>query len=247
VRDVVLLASSLQEKGERARAALPPHAAAILDAGGHNSINPKLWTCEDSLAVCQAEDGVLALVGDSHWGGAASECAARRLARSWTRASAAHTQGRLVKTLLLLEAAFQLDRPAQDRSETTVLIAHLTRDEIHWVSVGDSFLWVLGPHFAGEPALLNDRSMHFMGNFPLASSSAFSFGSRPLAPGERVLLASDGIEPQASGLEPSQVAAFLPGRDLEQELEALATRACDDAQGGGRDNLALVYLDPAGI
>lgn len=147
----------------------------------------------------------------------------------------------------MIEAAFHLDRPAKDRSETTVLIAHLTRDRIHWVNVGDSFLWVLSETLDAGAALLNERSGHFMGNFALAASSAYTTGSRSLQAGERVLLASDGIEPEASGLKTAEVAAFLPGRDLGAELEALADRACDEAQGGGRDNLALVYVDPAGI
>lgn len=241
---MALLASSLEAKCARARAALLPHAAAILDAGGHNSLNPKTWPCEDSLAACVVEDGVLALVADSHWGGAASECAARQLARAWSRSRAPNTQARLYKTLLMIEAAFAMERPEKDRSETTVLIAHLTSERIHWVNVGDSFLWVIG---SSGPALLNERSMRFMGNFPIATSNAATSGSRALAPGERVLLASDGIEPEASALEAAQVAEFLPGNDLVAEVEALATRACDEAQGGGRDNLALVYVDPAGI
>lgn len=238
---VLLLASSLQ-KTERARAGLGSSCAALLDAGGHNSLNPKTWPCEDSLAVSQVEGGVLALVADSHWGGGASESSASRLNRCWERAKAPHLKGRLAKTLLLLEASFEQTKSKDDRSETTVLIVHVAPERLDWVNVGDSFLWVLG---AEGPELLNQRSMHFMGRVPLAVSSALSGGSRALTGGERVLLASDGIEPQASGMDAAGVAALLPGQDLAGELEALATRACDEAQGGGRDNLALIYLDPA--
>jgi len=238
---IQLLASSLQ-KTERARAALGSGCVALLDAGGHDSINPKHWPCEDSLAVCEVPGGLLALVADSHWGGGASEAAATGLARAWERAKAPHLKGRLAKALLLLEAGFSMAKGEGDRSETTVLIAHVTPERVDWVNVGDSFLWVIGPE---GPELLNQRTMHFMGRVPLAVSSALSSGSRSLAGNERLLVASDGIEPQASALQEAEVASFLPGADLASELEALAERACDGSQGGGRDNLALIYLDPS--
>jgi serine/threonine protein phosphatase PrpC len=238
---IQLLASSVQ-KTERAQAALGSACVALLDAGGHDSINPKHWPCEDSLAVCEVPGGLLALVADSHWGGGASEAAATGLARAWERAKAPHLKGRLAKTLLLLEARFSMAKSQSDRSETTVLIAHVTSERVDWVNVGDSFLWVIGSEGA---ELLNQRTMHFMGRVPLAVSSALSSGSRPLAGSERLLVASDGIEPQASGLQEAEVASFLVGQDLGAELEALGTRACDAAQGGGRDNLALIYLDPS--
>lgn len=237
---IQLLASSLQ-KTERARGALGSGCVALLDAGGHDSINPKHWPCEDSLAVCEVPGGLLALVADSHWGGGASESAATGLGRAWERAQAPHLKGRLAKTLLLLEAGFSMAKSHSDRSETTVLIAHVTSERVDWVNVGDSFLWVIGPE---GPELLNQRTMHFMGRVPLAVSSAISSGSRPLAGNERLLVASDGIEPQASGLDEDGVAAYLSGQDLAAELEALGARATDGAQGGGRDNLALVYVDP---
>lgn len=238
---IQLLASSLQ-KTERARATLGPACAALLDAGGHDSINPKHWPCEDSLAVAEVPGGLLALVADSHWGGGASEAAATGLERAWERAKAPHLKGRLAKALLLLEAGFSMAKGQGDRSETTVLLAHVTSERVDWVNVGDSFLWVIGPE---GPELLNQRTMHFMGRVPLAVSSAISSGSRSLAGNERLLVASDGIEPQASALQEAEVAAFLTGADLASELEALAERACDGSQGGGRDNLALVYVDPS--
>lgn len=258
---IELLASALRAKGARV-AGHGPGAAALLDAGGEQSLNPKLWPCEDSLALLQVEGGILALVADSHWGGAASEHAARDLAAAWERSSSAsRLEQRLVKTLLLLEARFLAKRPAGDRSETTVLIAHLGPEgALSWVNVGDSYLWRLAPPAASQaahlqtpqsqgpqlrtPQLLNARNGYFLGNTPLAACTAWTAGGATLRPGEALLLASDGLESNVSGLEPEEFAPLLalgpPGSPAG--LSALADRAVDPARGGGRDNLALISL-----
>lgn len=241
---IELLGSQLLAKRARLEAAAPG-VAALLDAGGDDSLNPKLWVCEDSLAVSAVEDGLLALVADSHWGGAAAEALAQALLPSWERAKAIQgTPRRLVKTLLLAEARLQATRAREDRSETTVLLVHLSPERVCWVNVGDSLLWALGSH--AEPRLLNRRDGFFCGNAPLAQTSAWSSGERALAPGESLLLASDGLEPEASGLEPAQAAALLRGHapGSPAGLAALADAACDPRRGGGRDNLALVWLAP---
>lgn len=243
-----LLASQLPTKDARIEGALRG-AAALLDSGGDASLNPKLWPCEDSLALVEDASGLLALVADAHWGGAASEFLARDLARSWERASQAPTcSKRLVKTLLLLEARFMAERPRGDRSETTVLIAHLAPEgQLSWVNVGDSYLWRLAPGSGSAPELLNARSGYFLGNLPLAATSAWSAGSASLGAGEALLLASDGLEPAASGLQPSAFPGLLSAGPLgsPEGLRALADRAQDPSQAGGRDNLALIWIDPS--
>ena len=59
----------------------------------------------------------------------------------------------------------------------------------------------------------------------------------------RAFLATDGLEPVASGLDLPQVAAQLRGEDpLEVRLERLLLAA--NGPEGGRDNLALVAIEP---
>src|SRR5690606_10076314 len=80
---LVLLGSSLTVKGASAARAASPWACAGLTVGA-DSVNPKRWPCEDSVAVVPLEDGgVLAAVADAHWGGKTGELVAAGLAAAW--------------------------------------------------------------------------------------------------------------------------------------------------------------------
>ncbi len=246
VDDLLLLASELAAKGEHRLGALGPRAAAGLHTGEGPSTNPKRWPCEDSLALCRLrDDDFLAAVADAHWGGGAGESVARGLRRAWAAGDPRlRPVQRLHRALLQLEARHMAERPADDGSETTALLAHLEGRTLSFVSVGDSFLLVVDPT-RGSCALRNQLAGFFLGLRPLASlpGSPIDGGSLTVEPGQIVLLASDGLEESMSGVGPARTVELLTGDDpLEVRLERLL-RAGSEAPGGGRDNLALVALE----
>jgi serine/threonine protein phosphatase PrpC len=60
-----------------------------------------------------------------------------------------------------------------------------------------------------------------------------------------VLLATDGLEEDVSGLTLEQAAAILrTGTTAEERARALVERVRSAAAGGGRDNIGLVVLCP---
>lgn len=240
---VVFLASDLAVKGARKLAALDARAAAALHTGGGVSTNPKTWPCEDSLALHRLADGArLAAVADAHWGGAAGETVARELLASWQEAGEGRALQRLHRALLRLEARHLGGRDPQDPSETTALLAHLAGRTLSFVSVGDSFLLVLDPA-RGTCALKNELAGIFLGQHPLSArpGSPIDGGTLELAPGQLVLLASDGLEQSMCDLAPERCLELLAGEaPLEERLARLLDAAA--APPAGRDNLALVAL-----
>lgn len=234
---VVLLGSSLTAKGASTARAASPWACAGL-AVGVDSINPKHWPCEDSVALIpQDEGGVLAAVADAHWGGRSGEVVAGGVADAWRHARGADPAGRLRAALFLLDGKL-LQRGREDRSETTALLVHVHERTLSWANVGDSLLLVVGR--AGA-AIKNRPAGHFVGGRPIATlpPGAVEVGSATLSPGDVVLLASDGLEWQASGLDPEDVAAALRREgDLLSRVEALLAHASTK----GKDNLGLVAI-----
>lgn len=241
--DHVLFASRLTQKGDSLRHSLDAHVAVAMHTGSGQSINPKHWPCEDSLCAHRLEDGgLLAAVADSHWGGQASEAVAGGLKPCWEAVSGSGVP-RLERALLEIEARRVKTRDPNDPSETTVLLVHVQDRTVNYLSVGDSLLIVVGPTGA---RVHNVPQGYFFGRFPLIDvPRAIDGGRLHLAPGELLLLASDGLEPNACALQLPQIAELMRGdAPLETRLERLLARANDTAQGGGRDNLALVAIEP---
>ncbi len=236
----LLLASRLGAHGERAREAPLPWAVAGLATGGR-SARAKDWPCEDSVALAPLPEGaLLALVADAHWGGRSSEVAAEALLGAWTNARARAPQARLVEALRRLDAALAA-RP-EDGSETTVLVAHLAGRRLTWAGVGDSLLLAVSPAGARQ---LNRTAGLFLGLNPLAAHPAPpDAGAADLAPGEVALLATDGLEPEASGgLDGPALAGLLLGR---RPLAAGVDALLEHQSIAGTDNLGVVALDVAG-
>ncbi len=211
-----------------------------MHTGSGASMNPKLWPCEDSLCPHALEDGFPLAVADAHWGGSSSEAVTGKLKAAWLAASGAPLE-RLRSALLDVEGRFFETRDVRDGSETTVLLVHVAGNILSYLSVGDSLLAV-----GTAPALSirNRPQGYFLGQFPVSQvASAVELGQFKLQPGELVLLATDGLEPEASGLQIEDVGALLATEgSLEERLQRLMQRASDPQQGGGRDNLALVLL-----
>ncbi|MCO5166796.1 MAG: SpoIIE family protein phosphatase [Planctomycetes bacterium] len=233
---VLLLGSSLTAKGAAASRAVGPWACAGL-ASGADSMNPKRWACEDSVGLVPLEGGgVLACVADAHWGGKTAELVCQGLADAWGQARAADPAARLREALFLLDGRL-LERGKDDRSETTALVVHVQGRALAWANVGDSLLLVVGREAA---ALKNQPTPVFMGGRPLATLPVpVEVGTATLAPGDVVLLATDGLEWQASGLDPEQVAVALR---RDGPLLARVDGLLDHVNRRGRDNLGVVAV-----
>lgn len=247
--DLVLLASELTEKGARTARALDDAAAVALGTGSAPSRNPKDWVNEDSLALHRLEDGaLLACVADSHFGGYAGEAVARHLKRAFAEAPGAAALERLLGALRGVDARLHRDKPEDDPSETTALLVHLAGRVVSFVSVGDSYLFAVGLDGCRPMNPPSGRyPLPFLGGVP---TTALPEGAQPdcgaftLRPGQALLLASDGIEPDFSGLGPQDVVRHLYGDGpLRDRLEGLQAAADDPERGGGKDNLALVAVE----
>lgn len=247
--DLVWPASTLERKGERRTAALEQVVAVGLQTGSGESVNPKQWLNEDSLCAHRLSDGSwLACVADAHWGGAAGESLVQALKSAFERARGASALDRLHLALRAADARLHLERRPGDASETTALLVHLEGRALSWVSVGDSLLFVMSPKAC---SLRNPPSgafpLPFLGGYPLAKvpTAAKPDGGRlNLKPGELVLLATDGLEPGASALDPADVMRIVQAAEqpLVERVATLLERADQPARGGGADNLGVVAL-----
>jgi serine/threonine protein phosphatase PrpC len=231
---LLLPGSSLEARRAFTLARLAPGACAGL-ASGAASFNRKEWVCEDSVLLARlTHESWLAAVADAHWGGLAGEWAVRSALAAWEGATAADPAARLCEALYAIEAG--LKERGADASETTVLLAHLRPPLLSWASVGDSVLWVLGRAGVVEH---NAPSERFVGQRGLEAPPAS--GSAVLAPGDVVLLATDGILRVTSHLERDVIADRLraSATALALRVEALLSHM----SSVGKDNLGVVALE----
>jgi serine/threonine protein phosphatase PrpC len=241
---IVLLASALASRGDSRVERLDERAAAALHTGGGSWLNGKSWSCEDSLAVHRLGDGeYLALVADAHFGGSSSEAMARDLLDAWNAAGDQPVLTRLYRSVLDLEERFHDAVHRDDRSETTLLAVHLAGRTLSYLNVGDSLLFVVG---ARGWRLLNRRAPHFVGQRLLleAPASVEECATVEITAGDVVLLATDGLETQASAMQPDELPEILcAAAPVEERVRRLAERAAGGTRGGGRDNLALIAIE----
>ena len=252
--DTILMpGSQLTEKGDRRVEALDASTVAALATGAAESTNPKLWLCEDSLAVHRLEGGGrLAVVADSHYGGYAGEAVVRPCREEFETLRAEEPGRRVVEILTdvlrRLDLRLHEGRPPGDESETTALLVYTRGRTVHWVSVGDSYAMLCGQ----RTRILNQESFEnwprFVGGPPLSvvapTGLPFDHDMVEARPGEVLLLATDGIETRSSGMELAEIAPIMSGdAPLEARLRELLGRCDRPETGGGRDNLGLVALD----
>jgi len=212
-----------------------------LTAGDDVDMRSKRAPNEDSLAALRFEHSRIGIVGDAHFGPASSELAVDLLARSLKVAPADEHA-----LLAVVEAAalrVEKDELTIGRSETTLLTVMLEGRTLRWVSVGDSLLFAV--QASGAMRLLSRPAAVYVGRPGVAAALPFDAGVVELAEGEWALLATDGIEPDSSGMDLSEVGACLRGAvDAEAGVAELLARAGAADEGGGGDNLAVVVLHP---
>ena len=243
-----LRASDSPDPGElRVEASGPSSVAWGTAAGDGEKLNPKTDPNEDSAAVLWSPQSVAAVVADAHWGAAASEVAVEQFVRALRdEARPAHRLGRAVDGIA---TAMATDPRRIGMSETTALAFVVEGSRVTWANVGDSLLLAAFPN--GALTVLNTRDPHFIGAQVLddvaerpVSFVEASVGSQTLPAGTALLLATDGIEPDASGLDAKELTALMRGdAPVAERLRRILERAGCAAGGGGRDNITAVLVE----
>ncbi|MBI5513033.1 MAG: protein phosphatase 2C domain-containing protein [Deltaproteobacteria bacterium] len=243
---LVLLASDHAEPGRFTVRALGDGVAAGTGPGSGPWKNRKTHPNEDSAVVLRRGDAVVAAVADAHHGKGSGERMARAFADAASARWPADTDALFELLVHAAEASTQA-RVLGDYSESTFVAALVAGSTLHWASVGDSLLVLLR---GGSPARrVATETSHFAGGATslhaarqyLRDAMIVDAGALPLQHNDLVLLASDGLESDVSGLDIDAAGALLLGEDAlltgVQKLFEIAT-----LPPGGRDNLTVVAV-----
>lgn len=223
-------------------------AACALGRGEGPSLNPKLTPNEDSLFIVERNDQLLVGVADSHFGHQAGERLVRNLLEQvedvWPSGATS-----------LWESVLMADEKGiasvNDRSESTFLVALVAGSTVHWVSVADSVLYLVTAEgikalniptrpFGGGRTSLRSRQQRVKA----AGGELVDRGSISLDRGDLLLLCSDGILEETSGMRIDDIRqTMLRNGSLVERTAAVALRACTRAHGGGRDNVGIVAVE----
>jgi serine/threonine protein phosphatase PrpC len=242
---IVLFASEHLDRGTIAVGALGASAACALCPGEGPSRNRKQQPNEDSLALLWAADALVACVADAHFGAFLGEELVRGAARQSEAAAPPASPLELARWVRALAASSRDRRPPDDGSESTFLIAAVRGRRVVWASVADSQLYRVSPR--GAERLNRDLTLFAGADLEAEAGlgrQVVEAGELELPPGEAILLASDGLDWEMSGLMAADVGRLVGGPGTpEQRVLRLAT-AASRAPAGGRDNLALILVAP---
>lgn len=216
---------------------------------------------EDRYLIKGAPDGGLLLAVIDGMGGQPAGELAAELARRQLAAMVVESAGPAQLSQCLAEinaslAAEEERRPEHYGLGCTVTAVLIRAGRASWIHVGDCRLWLFRAgrlqqitidhnmaqylHAEGklsEAELLTSPLRNLLdqacgGSFLAADSGAFS-----LAPGDLLLLSSDGLHGE---LGPREIAAILQqGQGIEATAQALVAAAL---QAGGKDNITTVLL-----
>lgn len=203
---------------------------------------------EDAVLAVDQGTRTLLAVADSHFGHLASHVLLERLAeRLGGGAELPFSAASLVE---LLASCVGGDRPGEDESETTLLVAVVDREQGQGIGVsfGDSSLFVVS--LEDPPRRVSPRNRAYVspydpGSFAPGRGSLFDWSFRP---GDLVVAFTDGVdECHYRSPETSVGARHLHGLFIrtcgEPDLfsDALVRLALGGVEGspGGEDNIAL--------
>ncbi len=186
-------------------------------------------------------------VADAHFGARASELALRAIEAAAARTcwdDASELGHRRVLSELVRAAGSRVLREAEG-SETTLLLVTILGTRLVWTSIGDSYLYLLPA--TTRPRVLNPIARQWLGaRANIDAATLASFGTVDLSPGDRILLATDGIPEAVRGRS-----TFTPD-DVQAALDAGGDGPLEFLVGaalarGGEDNVAAILLsrDPS--
>lgn len=135
----------------------------------------------------------------------------------------------------------------QPASRTVLLVALVGRDAVSWGSMGDAALVVARPG-SERGRQLNKEMARYVG-YEMSRrglDASVHRGTAALAPGEWVVLATDGLSEFVSPLRPADVVPRVlarAGPDAEEAAARIVEAACT---AGAGDNVGVALAAPAG-
>ena len=249
---LIMLGRDHVEKGVHALREVAPKVVAATTAGEGASLNPKVVPNEDSLAVVSLVGGIAAVVADSHFGDTAGVVVVEAFARRLGERPPPGDALALAELLLEIDGEIGQAMPPGETSATTAIAVVLGAGRLLWASCGDSLLFGRKPPSHELTRIDRPTSVFMGGTCDRADLEARGIGigrlvqagEEEVAPGDLLLLASDGIEELCSGLTLERISALM-SRDapLAARVADLMTQAGRSAYGGGRDNLTVVAIE----
>ncbi|GEM_PF-6982813 len=184
---------------------------------GLDSPAPKVDANEDACGVMERQGVITAVVADAHWGAASASAVVQAFMK----------HGLVRAALEAAQAALR-----GERSECAWLAVEVRGQDLRWWSQGDCRLY--GTH---PPRVINPLVPAYFG--ARLGPRGIEIGSATLSPGERIVLATDGLPECVYGhvtLDAGQIAACVAEAG-DAAAEALVRLALS---GGGQDNVAVV-------
>ncbi len=244
--DLELLGVNYQEHGKYHAVTLTDTLAAGITAGNGGTALDKKDPNEDALGIVTYADGSrLYMIADAHFGASRGVTAIQRYPAILAEAMGhvgrhpEATEAVLNRTVLELgREAYRVNCGASypHTSATTFLAVLEHQGQSHYVSVADSFLYLLskeGATHVNHPNRFPGTTFIGQPNQPLRDD-LIKTGSYEASPGSIILLASDGVDEFAIN---GRKGAFLVV-GLQQGLSALL----DAGAKGCKDNLAAIVL-----
>lgn len=235
-----------QELGEIAVAGAGEDAAVALTRGRHPKTYGYTDPNEDCVAAVAGRRATLLVCADGHGGATAPvravEVVLATLGDDPPAALDAAAWGDLFVAAQRAVTEACTARPDHRASATVLLVALVAGGQVSWASMGDAAL-VVGPAGTARARQLNRETMRFVGD-PMSERSVragtFS-GTAPVAPGEWVVLVTDGLSEFVTPLRPADVVPRVLARAGDDVSPAGAARAIVEVAGeaGAGDNVGV--------
>jgi len=219
-------------------AGLTPHALSLEFKGDTEVLN------EDALCIVEGDDWTAMAVADAHYGHEASH-----ILISGLRERIANERPADVAHLAQMIADLGSGPSTSTPSECTLLVAVIDRmwGQGFGINYGDSTLRVLTR--SGEDNIVNDADQRYVTPTRRSLQSPGATFSFVAAPGDMVLMHTDGIDEchyrnPLTSVRPHHVIELVHQQDFEpasfvDQLIGLALRGIDGSPGG-QDNIAVI-------
>jgi serine/threonine protein phosphatase PrpC len=239
------------ELEEVAVAGAGPAAAVALTRGRYPKTYEYTDANEDAVAVVVGPRATLLVCADGHNGATAPVRAVRAVLAELADDPPARLSDKEWLALFgrVNESVMSATGPGSQQpfSRTVLIVALVSAGEVSWASAGDAALVVAAPG-AQRGRQLNREAMRFVG-YSMSSKAlkdAISRGRDKIAPGEWVVLVTDGLSEFIAPMRPADVVPRVLAR-LEARTPEAAARALVDVAGeaGAGDNVGVALLAPS--
>jgi serine/threonine protein phosphatase PrpC len=235
-----LLGSECTDVGGIHDVAVGDAAAIAMSIGRHPKVNPSVDPNEDAALVATGGGAALAVVADGHFGFDAARAAVTALRAEadvlLAQPPAIAEQALRMAVHVVEEAVLAALSDAGElamSSRTALTVALIHAGVVHVSTTGDTMALLLTGRRLKPKGFRGDR--RFIG----PHHGPIEVARRRVQPGDRLVLASDGLTDYARSEAVAEIAAALaPPRETARRLVQLAL------DGGAGDNVTVVVVDP---